>query len=837
MTLNSYQQRIVGEFAGWYATLVEERKNAEDARSRFSGNATNEEIREMQTSLLNYPKKTWCGRGEHVDRFGPDGSSVPHVCLKVPTGGGKTRMAAGAITSIRKRRGLVLWMVPSRAIRDQTVAVLKDKSNPIRRMLDGASGNRVVVKHRADGDKRPVSLSRADVEDNLCVIVVMMQSANSRDLDKRLMYRNSEQYGDFIPLDGPQLRRLGADHPYLEMDGDIPRSSLANVFRLLKPLIILDESHKASAAKFSQWAEFVSALGPELVLELSATPNTKQSNILGAASTAELIGESMIKRSIDLNPSLLDWKGTLKSAVEDLKQLEKHANGAEIYIRPVMVIRAEYTGSDQRGKEIHSEVVRDFLAGGLGVPSDQVAVKSATDDELKGMDLMSHTSQIRYIITKDALKEGWDCPFAYMLVVLDRMTRDTSITQQLGRIMRQPYARYTGMDELDSCYVHYRTECDDEDSIRQTAEQLMNGLAKEGFDMRGRMTIAGRDGVGMEGAAKTQRRRSPRNTGVKICLPKVSHRDGDGWKDLDYHQHILSEMDWSSISVLYGGGATLEDAKRRVRSRIDVRDGKAVLVREDVPGEPPRLTAWASVVPVPNPWQAARIVQEFWSSPGLNAGIVAANERVLLGVLCDELERQIYAAAEKIFREKTRCGVIRFSLEAPSSAFHLAEEYRVAGDGTRHLLRNDGHPFQANLFSPVLTEDYDSDDERNFAKYLDEAEAIRWWHRVAAGNPHEYYLKGWQKQRIYPDFVALFDGDRDQSLLRIYEIKGRHLDNKDTQYKRDVFAALESSFNAGMMRVKDGRMKGEFQIVFDDEMEAKKPKAGDISDYVVGQDC
>ena len=204
---------------------------------------------------------------------------------------------------------------------------------------------------------------------------------------------------------------------------------------------------------------------------------------------------------------------------------------------------------------------------------------------------------------------------------------------------------------------------------------------------------------------------------------------------------------------------------------------------------------------------------------------MAANERVLLGVFCDKVKHSVTSDAEKIFKEKLEKGVIRFSLEAPSSVFHLAEEYEVTSRGTNLLSRHDGHPLQTNLFDPIFAEDFGSDDERNFAKYLDEAEAIRWWHRVAARNRHEYYLRGWQKDRIYPDFVALFDGDDENAAtLRIYEIKGKNLDNPDTEYKRDVFAELQGTFNAGMMKVKDGRMRGDFQIIFNDEIEAKKPK-------------
>ena len=51
-----------------------------------------------------------------------------------------------------------------------------------------------------------------------------------------------------------------------------------------------------------------------------------------------------------------------------------------------------------------------------------VAIKTSEKDELKEVDdvggLLSRNAVTRYIITKQALQEGWDCPFAYVLAVL-----------------------------------------------------------------------------------------------------------------------------------------------------------------------------------------------------------------------------------------------------------------------------------------------------------------------------------------------------------------------------------------------------------------------------------
>ena len=87
-----------------------------------------------------------------------------------------------------------------------------------------------------------------------------------------------------------------------------------------------------------------------------------------------------------------------------------------------------------------------------------MAVKSAEIDELKDFDdmggLMVRDCPMRYIITKQALQEGWDCSFAYVLTILTNPHSKTAMTQLVGRILRQPYARKTHVPALDESYVY-----------------------------------------------------------------------------------------------------------------------------------------------------------------------------------------------------------------------------------------------------------------------------------------------------------------------------------------------------------------------------------------------
>ena len=97
--------------------------------------------------------------------------------------------------------------------------------------------------------------------------------------------------------------------------------------------------------------------------------------------------------------------------------------------------------------------MREFLVKDYGVPADEVAVKSSEKDDIEGMNLFARNCAMRYIITKQALQEGWDCAFAYVLTILTNPASKNNLTQLVGRILRQPCARKTKIKELDESYV------------------------------------------------------------------------------------------------------------------------------------------------------------------------------------------------------------------------------------------------------------------------------------------------------------------------------------------------------------------------------------------------
>ena len=790
---------------------------------------------DIPPDIRNYPKTAWqklSSAGEvahssrpYVDRTAAAGFPIPHVCFKVPTGGGKTLLAAAALERLDQNSGLVLWMVPSNAIYRQTKEKLWDRQHPYRQMLERGSGRRVKVLEKDD------PFTAADVEHYLCVMLISLQSANRQNnRDFLRMFRDSGRYMSFFPDNDDALGdgRLRGNFPDLDPP-DVERpvaQSLFNVFKIARPVIVLDEAHKAYGKQGSNSDEFVQSvnrLNPSMVIELSATPNASKSNLLVDVAGQDLKAEEMIKLPVQVTSfSNTDWHHTLGQAHAKLEELENQAvslqNSVGRYIRPIAVVRVKRTGNDQRiGDHIHAEDVREYLTQNLGVPAGDVAVQSTASRELDGVDLLSGFSPVRWIITKAALMEGWDCPFAYLLVMLDNTSARRAITQLVGRVMRQPHARVTGREPLDQCYV-YCQSTDVGDAVQYVKDALeQEGMGDLDDDVHAAQATTFK-------AVPVHRRERFRD--AEIFLPKVLHQNSGGsWEELDYQRHILPSINLSAIGSPDPQSAQ-PDGPREASAAVDLQgsrasatfyDPRALYVDETV-----KVSWYARRISdiLPNPFQAARVVQELVQrmyDAGEDDSKIYQQRSALASQLRDHVAAAMDQQAEKVFRSKLANGKIRFDLETNDRNHRVRKSYEMLVADSDVLLQRYGKSVQLSLFEPVFDRDY-NDLERRFAFYLDEQKALQWWHRVAVRQQGEYYIRGWRRERVWPDFVAM-GGEKDgKPSVLVFETKGEHLKgNDDTEYKDRLFAALEETFNAGKMTIQDGPAKGVFRLVFDKE--------------------
>lgn len=828
MELKEYQGRAIAAFERWRDALETARLAAQEDIEYYTARG-----RPVPGDVRNYPKAAWqqlAAAGEvaapqrdYVNRDAAAGYAIPHICFKVPTGGGKTLLAAAALERLNRPAGLTLWMVPSNAIYQQTKAALWNKEHPYRQMLERASGGSVKLLEKDD------LFTAADLAHYLCVMLISLQAANrTSNKDFLRMFRDSGRYPTLFPDSDDALGdgRLLEQYPDLEREGDNGpvKHSLVNIFKMQRPVMVLDEAHKAYGQQDKGSDQFVAAinrLDPGMVIELSATPNARRSNLLVDISGPDLKTEEMIKLPVQVLPyQNTQWQYTLGDAQAQLELLEEDAktfqHNSGRYIRPIAVVRVELISKNLLGTDlIHAYHVRDYLTQKLGVPWEAVAVHGGDDRELAGVDLLSEFCPVRWIITKDALKEGWDCPFAYLLVMLDNTKARTAITQLVGRVMRQPQARRTGIESLDQCYVY----CQDTD-VGQAVQYVKDGLEQEG--------MTGLDDEVRSGQAinlkKIPVQRREQFRGVELFLPKVLHRQGEpDWVELDYQRHILPGIDWDAI---HGGEwqTGTGDAPRVSPVTVDV-DESGPSARFYNPQELHIDTsvkiAWyarrLSDV-LTNPWQAARVAGEMidrMRAAGFDDAAIYKQRSELAGHLRETAIKQIEEQAERVFKHKLAAGEIRFDLETGDHNYRLLESYEMPVADTDVLLQRYGQSVQLSLFEPVFDRDF-NDLERRFAFYLECQKALQWWHRVAARQRGDYYIRGWRRERIWPDFVAMAGESNGKPSVLVFETKGEHLaGNTDTEYKKRVFAALEETFNGGQMTIHDGPAEGVFRLVFD----------------------
>ena len=840
MELKDYQANALDAFTRWWDTLASEQTQADAAVAALQSVSV-----AVPDDVRNYPKTAWqklaqsgglpASAGAYADRTDEAGRPIPHICFKVPTGGGKTLLAAATLERLHRQTGLILWIMPTNAIYEQTKRDLKNKEHPYRQLLEIASGGRVKLMEKDD------PFTRADAANYLCVMLLSLPAANRhRNREFLRMFRDSGRYPTFFPDSDDPLGdgTLLSDCPDLERtsEGGPVKHSLFNIFKMLRPVVVLDEAHKAYGARKpeanEEFARSVSRLDPSLVIELSATPNRGISNLLVDISGPELKSAQMIKAPVQVTSyPTADWHNTLSEATDRLDRLEAEArsleHGGGDYIRPIAVVRVERTGNDQRdGEHIHAEDVRDFLIQNLAVPEDAVRVKSSVNDELGRENLLSEFSPVRWIITKNALMEGWDCSFAYVLVMLDNTQAQRAITQLVGRVLRQPYARKTGRETLDQCYVYCWNT-----NVSVAVTQVKNGLEQEGLSGLGDEVI----GVSADlHRVIVQRRESFR--GQNIFLPLVLHQDGNDWVELDYQRHILPRIDWAAIQEPDPQGSLADPAQRQTAS-VDVGNTLPVFHEsQELHIDKTVNVSWfarrLSDI-TPNAWQASRIVRQLVDrlrGAGEDDDQIYDRRSYLAYALREYVKDAVEKRAERIFREKLRKGEIRFDLETGQPNFRMKESYEISVPENYGLMAGkDGHPLQLNLFEPVYTQQFDSALERNFARYLDEQKALQWWHRIAVRQHGDYYLRGWKQERIWPDFIAMAGNTDGKPHVLVFETKGEHLSgNPDTEYKRRVLETLEGAFNAGTMKVCDGPAKGTFRLVFN---EAEFPTALANLDY------
>ncbi len=450
MELKPYQQQVINDLS-LFLEKVQETKDVKDAFYNFW-------TTHPKTPLFPFA-------GTAIEPYKNNVPRVPNICIKVPTAGGKTFIACNAIKTIfdafaYDKPKAVVWLVPSITILDQTIKNLKDPSHPYRQKINSHFGNKVEIF-----DKATLLLgsgfNATSVKEQLNIMVFSFDSLRAKNKEDRKVFQENGNLQTFENL-------LGKD----------TEITLGAVIKYLNPLVIVDESHNAES---DLSIDMLKEINPCFILDLTATPRNN-SNIVSFIDALELKKESMVKLPVIVY-NHQDKTEVINSSLQlqkrlELQAIEEEKKGGK-YIRPIVLFQAQpKSGKDFINVEEEKSNVQKLKEKliELKIPADQIKIKTANINEIKGIDLMSKECEVRFIITINALKEGWDCPFAYILASLADKSSAVDVEQILGRVLRQPYVMKHNFPLLNLSYVLTASS-----KFLDTLDNIVKGLNKAGF--------------------------------------------------------------------------------------------------------------------------------------------------------------------------------------------------------------------------------------------------------------------------------------------------------------------------------------------------------------------
>lgn len=446
MELKPYQQTVIEDIDRYLRLVVQTKSNR----------------RAFETFWMEHPRHNITfQKGGYVEPYKEHINGVPHITIKVPTAGGKTFIACNAIRTIFNhfqpgKPQAVVWLVPSVTILEQTIKNLRDPYHPYRQKINSHFNSRVEVfdkKMLLNG----IGFNSSSVQEQLTIVVLSFDSLRAKNKEDRKVHQENGQLLSFQNFVGE--------------DNEV---SVGEVLKNLEPVVIVDESHNAETELS---IEMLNNLNPSFVLDLTATPR-RNSNILSFVDAIELKKENMVKLPV-IAYNLFEKTDVINTALALQKKLEQKAKEEEkvtgTFIRPIVLFQAQPKAKDDT---VTFTRLKEKLIQ-AGIPKEHIRIKTAQINEIEKEDLMSKDCQVRYIITINALKEGWDCPFAYILATIADKSSAVDVEQILGRVLRQPFVKKHQHFELNMSYVLFCSS-----KFERTLDSIVSGLNRSGFSKR-----------------------------------------------------------------------------------------------------------------------------------------------------------------------------------------------------------------------------------------------------------------------------------------------------------------------------------------------------------------
>lgn len=678
---------------------------------------------------------------------------VPFVCMKIPTGGGKTLVGCHAVQKIMSTvlqnkldKGIIMWFTPSEAIKSQTLKKFKDRKDWHRRMLDESFDNNVKVF----SNEEALSIRKEDVANNICIIISSLD-AFRKEKTLQNKYKVYQENGALLD----HFQNIGEPDT---LERDIENTiinSLANVVRLGSPIIVVDEGHKTQTQLS---IEFLKELNPSFIIEYTATPRAG-SNILVDIHSSELKSEEMVKIPIVLE-SATQWQKSVEEGIRKQKDLEKAAKklGNE-YIRPIVLIQAQ--PQSKVSNNVTVDHIKDFLLE-MKIDPEEIAIKTSEKNEIEGVDLFSRKCKIRYIITVSALAEGWDCSFAYVLVSVANLGAKIAVEQIIGRILRMPNARKKEIEELNRSYVFASAR-----NFNEAAGQIISGLEENGYSKY--------DFVSGEQEKQDYLLEIGKAVQADLKVPLMAFEDTKlSFEDLIGEDFELSKQNHEfEFDIHYDNDG---------RAIIDIKDNDEWIKGAQLSlnlGYEDRNYTKEELIQWLDKKLRFPLLEKSDKVAFLNKAIdyqlskwtlteLSVNRYLLLDKLNNVIDQLLENFAKNNFDLLLKNNVISVK---PFEAF----------PETINLKQIVPQEFNKNLYKNI---DKLNKEEQDFVDRLDldTLPNIKFWVRNRE-KIDPFYIQGWKKGKFYPDFIAVTEAGNIIAL----EWKGEdRVSSEDTKYKEEI---------------------------------------------------
>jgi len=359
------------------------------------------------------------------------------VCVfQAPTGSGKTLMTAKFIEEIIKE-------LPEDDLCFVWVSIGKgdlhlQSKRSLEKVFGGAPRVSLVEEEFAGGRERIVRNE---------VVVVNWEKLRSKD-------RETGDWKNVLMKDGEKINF---------------RDVMAKTREQRKIVLIIDESHIGATAERTN--ELRDEINADVILEMSATPKIvidRRDEALGMAGYVgvvpkDVIDEGMIKKELIINEKIDEitdnetdsQEVVLEAAYKKRLHLKKLFESEESIVNPLVLVQipTAEAGEDK------IRAVKEFLSRkSITEKNRKLAIWLADEKSIalgpKNEWVRDLDNEIEFLIFKQAIDTGWDCPRAHILVKFRESHSETFEIQTVGRILRMPEQRHYANEDLNRGYIY-----------------------------------------------------------------------------------------------------------------------------------------------------------------------------------------------------------------------------------------------------------------------------------------------------------------------------------------------------------------------------------------------